>query len=344
MKKWLCAALAVLTALSLCACNETVDPYKVGPGTVDTEKDYVILPETVKDDFKYDNKNGDYYYAVYGRHAEITRYVGTDKDVSLPTGLDNRPVTVIAEGAFADRLSVTAVNVPDTVTTIGAHAFERCRGLRKITGCQNLTSIGTDAFAYDENLVDFPWTGNKLANIGSYAFTWCTALSSVTIPASCDTIGNYAFRCCSALANLTFEDGALDSVGEQAFFACTALQTLVYPNIRGECGESIFGQCTALVNVTFDPEASGISIRAFQGCSALRQITIPRSITSIGAYAFGSCTSLVRVTVSGDMTSIGSHAFLLVDDLTIVGIKGSATEYYVKNRADGKNWTFQSLY
>ena len=65
--------------------------------------------------------------------------------------------------------------IPNSVTSIGNHAFRECGGLTSITIGSSVTSIGDDAFGY------------------------CSSLTSIIIPNSVTSIGDYSFFGCSGL-------------------------------------------------------------------------------------------------------------------------------------------------
>jgi len=71
------------------------------------------------------------------------------------------------------------ITIPDSVTSIGDNAFERCARLTSVTIGSGVTSIGNDAFSA------------------------CTSLASVTIPNSVTSIGQQVFKGCSSLISLT---------------------------------------------------------------------------------------------------------------------------------------------
>ena len=64
---------------------------------------------------------------------------------------------------------LTSVTIPNSVTSIGNHAFRYCFGLTSVTIPNSVTSIGDEAF-YD-----------------------CSGLTSVTIGSGVTSIGNNAF-------------------------------------------------------------------------------------------------------------------------------------------------------
>ena len=88
--------------------------------------------------------------------------------------------------------------IPNSVTSIGACAFE---------GCCGLTSI---------NMPD------KVISIGGGAFSGCSSLTSITIPNNVTSIGDRAFQNCSSLIYVTLP-GTLTSIGSLAFYRCINL-------------------------------------------------------------------------------------------------------------------------
>ena len=76
------------------------------------------------------------------------------------------------------RTSVVAVEIGNTVTSIGVQAFSSCGGLTSVTIPDSVTSIG------------------------NFAFQLCTNLTSVTIPDSVTSIWTSAFFSCISLVSL----------------------------------------------------------------------------------------------------------------------------------------------
>lgn len=118
--------------------------------------------------------------------ARITSYDPTaGLGVTIPSSFTYAsrtfPVTAIGEGAFWNT-GLTSLTIPDTVTTIGDHAFRNNPGL---------TSVAL---------------GNSVATIGQFAF-YSDSLESLTIPASVTTIGAGAFRG-NPLPDVTFQGAA----------------------------------------------------------------------------------------------------------------------------------------
>ena len=73
---------------------------------------------------------------------------------------------------IAYRAKETNYTIPNSVTTIGEHAF---------SGCDSLTSINIP---------------NSVTTIGKFAFSDCASLVNINIPNSVTTIGKCAFYIC----------------------------------------------------------------------------------------------------------------------------------------------------
>ena len=92
--------------------------------------------------------------------------------------------------------------IPNSVTSIGGHAFSECSGLTSITIPNSVTSIGHGAFQS------------------------CSGLTSITIPNSVTSIGHGAFEGCSALISITIPN-RVTSIGEWGFSSCTSLTSVI---------------------------------------------------------------------------------------------------------------------
>ena len=103
---------------------------------------FMLLPTAI-----FADTYEDFEYSITEETNEvtITKYTGTDTVVSIPDTINGNPVTSIGTGAFAGRDNLENITIPNGVTSIGSHAFDRC-GFTSITIPNNVTSIGNAAF------------------------------------------------------------------------------------------------------------------------------------------------------------------------------------------------------
>ncbi len=111
-------------------------------------------------------------------------------------------VTSISDYAF-NSLSLTDIELPDNITSIGGHAFFGCSSLASIKLPANLTTIRQATFIYCTSLISINLPAN-LTYIDRCAFAGCTALTSIEIPSSVTYIGEDAFVECSNLTDVYY--------------------------------------------------------------------------------------------------------------------------------------------
>ncbi len=129
---------------------------------------------------------------------------------------------------FPAASSMTSYNVPNSVTKIGAFAFDTCRGLTSITIPNSVTSIGSGAFRDCSGLTSIT-IPNSVTEISRLAFSGCTSLTEVSIPNSVTTIGEFAYEGCMGLTSVTIPE-SVTSIGSGAFESCTGLESVTIPN------------------------------------------------------------------------------------------------------------------
>ena len=250
--------------------------------------------------------------------------------------------------------------IPNSVTSIGNYAFERCTGLTSVTIPNSVTSIGYYAFQGCSGLtsVTIP---NSVTTIEGYAFCDCTSLTSVhitdlaawckitfnsldsnpltfahhlflngeeimdlVIPNSVTSIRSAAFAGCTGLTSVTIPN-SVTSIEGSAFYECSGLTTITIPNSVTSIGEGAIANCTGLSSVTIPNSVTAIRYGTFSGCSGLTSVTIPNSVTSIGGLAFYNCSGLTSVTIPNSVTTIEKSAFKFCRSLTSLTIPNSVT-------------------
>ena len=225
-------------------------------------------------------------------------------------------LTALPAGTFQKLKNLKKVILPNTLISIGGHAFAES-GLQSIEIPASVETIATAAFKGCTALTTVTFEkGSQLKTIeGGYssssayygAFEGCTSLTSIEIPASAETIGENAFNRCKALTTVTFEKGSQLKTIEGgdvfsdyygAFSDCTSLTSIEIPASVETIGSTAFERCTALTTVTFEKgsQLKIIELDTFRSCHSLTSIEIPASVETIGAAAFIYCTALTTVT------------------------------------------------
>ena len=218
-------------------------------------------------------------------------------------------LTSIASNAFAGCSGLTAVTLPNTITSIGQNAFGinsqgmGCTSLNSIVFPNSLTTIGFEAF-YQSGLteVNLPYS---VTYIGPLAFGDCNNLVAVSLPATVTQIEGNAFTGTS-IASIEVDPGnpVYDSRN-----GCNAI-------IKTATNELI----TGCKNTVVPDGVTTIGISAFENCTGLTSISLPATLETIKDWAFLNCHGLTTIEVqAATPPTMEEYAFMNLNlaDITV---------------------------
>ena len=172
------------------------------------------------------------------------------------------------------RKSISAVRLPDGLTTIGDLAFYDCSALQSVVLPNSVTEIGWHAFALCKNMTMFTMS-SSMQSIAEGAFKECVSLHSLRLPSG------------------------LKTIGFQAFYRCEALTSITVPASVTELGMTTFAFCYQLVRAEIHAPITVIPDWTFFGCNNLAVLVLPETVTGASEYAFFDCVCLTDVQYSG---------------------------------------------
>ena len=209
------------------------------------------------------------------------------------------PNTVTYLGViFISGTSIEAINLPNSIDTIHANAFNGCTSLKQIT------------------------LPTSLKNIDYNAFENCTSLEAIEIPSTLQKIGNEAFKGCALLKSIELPN-SLTNFGNSIFENCTSLSNVKLAEASTAISGGLFKGCLSLTSIEIPNTVSSIYGSAFSG-SGIVSITIPQNVTYMGSHVFASCKSLKSVTFLSDNTPISNYMFYDASALETITIPKSA--------------------
>jgi len=191
-------------------------------------------------------------------------------------------LTGIPANAFTDTL-LSSINVPASVTSIGAFAFAYLTSFTEITfpSESSLTSIGDYAFT-DTRLVDVSLP-EGLTSIPTSAFQSVPTLTSIKIPSTVTSIGNNAFSDTPSLGSLLFPSGSmLTSIGNYAFLQ-SGLSSITLPASLTNIGAYAFHDLPNLSTIALlgdQPTVEDAS--AISYLTSIQKMIVRHSISSFG--------------------------------------------------------------
>ena len=192
---------------------------------------------------------------------------------------------------------------------LGCYAFDGCFSLTSINIPLSVTSIGDRALSCTplEN-INIP---SSVTEIGERAFLYCDHLKSVNIPSSVTELGGGAFRGCESLKNINIPSSVTE-IKEGTFCECKSLEKINIPSSVTEIGDYAFQYCESLKNINIPSSVTEIKEGTFENCSSLESVNIPSNVTKIGYNAFHDCKSLRAIYVYAEKVPIlpyNSRAF-----------------------------------
>jgi hypothetical protein len=236
---------------------------------------------------------------------------GAFEGCSAVTALNiGNEVTTVPAYAFFYLSGLTSVAIPNSVTSIGEHAFSGDR-LASITGGNGLIHIGNRAFYETQWYREKPDKSEVYVGKVFYRYKWRYEGSDwnwenppqITVNIAEGTLGiaDYAFGDSDdsydgnpMLQTVTLPN-SLTHIGNSAFWCCLNLSSIILPNSLTHIGEGAFSECLNLSSIILPSSLTNIGARAFNSCSNLSSITLPPNIQFIGESAFMYCNSLLAV-------------------------------------------------
>jgi hypothetical protein len=291
-----------------------------------------------------------YTYTTNNGAITITRYTGSNDMVTIPSVINNYPVTRLGTNAFIGCLFITNISIPNSIISIEDYAFGNCFGLTNVIVPNSVRSIGNFSFFDCVNLKSVT-LGSNVAVVGVGAFSECYEMKNILIPDSVTNIEDEAFWDCDNLTNV-FVPAGVAHVGNGAFHDCFSLSAIPvdannqeYSSLAGVlfdksqktliqfpagmAGDYLipdsvtnigaFAFSDSLLSSAIIPDGvQTIGGYAFWGCGGLTNVFISDSVISIGDGSFQDCPWLASVTVGSGVTSIGDYAFAF--NVNLIGL------------------------
>ncbi len=339
---------------------ETLDGYTVTEISNDafagcTKLNKITLPDSVVriadrafcDTAFYKNEANWENGVLYSGNHLVKALTTVDGAVSLKEG-----TITVADSAFADCKSVTAVGVPSSLKNVGRNAFLNCVNISSVTA-SSLSSwcaiefgananplmyaaeftVGASAVSGDVAIPD------SVTKIGNGAFNGFIGITSVTVPSSVTEIGDFAFSDCANLGAVSLGNG-VETIGKAAFNN-TALSEIIIPDSVKSIDAYAFHNCLSLTAVTVGSGLESVGAFAFYGCESVATVNITDlenwakiSFENYDSnplwYAEGLYLDGQKLTgdivLSEGLTEIGNGAFYGMSGITSVTIPSSVTE------------------
>ncbi len=292
----------------------------------------------------------------------------SDETFKIPYGTE-----YIYSGAFSDNRFIKKIELPLSLSKIGANPFSGCRQLRKIRvpNENNYFTFDDGALYNKEKTVmyfcihgisDFV-VPESVTKIAYGAFSRCDTMKNVTLPKKLTTIESMAFSDCFSLSEI-FLPERVENINPSCFIGCSALRSISVKNssfLKSVDGVLYSHDMIDLILcppgkdgiVTVPGGVVNVLNGAFDGCAKLESVVFPDSLKYV-ARSFSNCASLKNIELPDNQTIIEYGTFAgcsslewiylpnnvviiqdgaLPENVTIVCDEGSFAEYYAEENA-----------
>ncbi|MBQ8250013.1 MAG: leucine-rich repeat domain-containing protein [Clostridia bacterium] len=311
-------------------CDTLAEVYISSTVTTIEDGAFAGCPALTK--FVVDGDNADYTSDADGVlfTADMTKLVQYPAG-SAATSYDvPETVVTIAASAFESAANLKSVYMGESVTEIGDMAFASCTSLAKVTVEAMFASFGFVVF--DGTPSSFTIYGYNDSTAQSYASENGHRFSIIVIR------NVVASGDCGTAATWTlYDDGTLEIEGSGAMYDWTASNAAPWNSYAADIaavvigdgittiGNYAFNNCTALVDVTFGADVAVIGDSAFSNCTMLMVLSIGSGVETVGESAFYGCTALEFVELPNGVTTISDSAFDGCSLLDSIDIPASVT-------------------
>jgi len=167
------------------------------------------IPVELPDYEPYGEYDGFSYKIKSDDTVAINGYTGREAEIVIPSEIEGRAVTSIADNTFEYKDFITEVTIPDSVKYIGACAFFHCEDIERINMGKNVKEIRYSAFSGCESLIriEIP---EGVSVIENDLFYDCNDLEEIVIPRSVREIEYNAFDNCFDLEKVYYSGSEQD--------------------------------------------------------------------------------------------------------------------------------------
>lgn len=242
------------------------------------------------DGFVYYVADNGIRYAIKEGVAVIIQHEFVRGDIVIPAFIrykgEDFCVEKINHDAFRFCELLKSISIPESVKSIGDHAFSGCKLLSRVIFAEN----------------------SALESIGCYAFYDCLELTRIFIPENVSYIGKGAFDTCQSLVAIDVDNNNKYYTSMEGVLYNKEISELIkYPIAKIQdvfiMPDSVVRiYSNALVHVKFRKIGLSRSLIylesiAFCWCDNLTEIYIPENVKHIGDYVFAGCPLLKEIIV-----------------------------------------------
>ena len=263
------------------------------------------------------------------------------QEVIFEDGIVEIPSFICGSTVYQDNSNIRTVYIPDTVKSIGQHAFSRNTKLEKLVIPGSVKRIDSYAFADCSSLNDIELLYG-IEELGDNMLSGCNSLRSISLPESTKRIGSHFIENTN-ITSITIPKNVTSAVN--ALYDTPSLQEVIFEDGIVEipsfiCGSTVYQDNSNIRTVYIPDTVKSIGQHAFSRNTKLEKLVIPESVKKIESYAFADCPSLIlcvfEYSYAEDYAISNNLPFLIIADedtfiqkhLEFIGAENSNNTYH----------------
>lgn len=204
-------------------------------------------------------------------------------EIIIPYEYEGLPVVSIFEGGFADKVNVTKIIMPNSITSASSKAFQNCTCLKEVVFSKNIKVLTDSMFEGCTGLthIDLPKGIKEI----QYDVFRKTSIEFIDLPYGIKYIGETLFSENANLKRVHIPD-TVTRIDARAFYKCTGLEEIVIPNSVVEMSYNTFTSCKGLKRAVIGTGIKTMTASVFMYCDNLETVVIPKTVTNIAKDVF----------------------------------------------------------
>lgn len=272
--------------------------------------------------FKYTSSEKLTRFEEFQYFVGATGVVSHDWDAATGEGVVvyEGTVTELGSNALQWQSTMTALEIPEGVTTLGFQSVQACPQLSSVSLPKSLKHVKGQAFYYTgfekgKFIIDdlawwcsitFDGMDSNPLNYAKHVYSdEDTEITDLVIPEGVTSIGSYAFVKCEGIKSVKFPS-TLTAIGSHAFDQ-SGLESVAIPESITEIEEYTFSNCANLKSVTIPEGVTKIGFSAFAKCG-IESLTLPSTVSEM-SQSFYQCEQLSSLTISEGVTKLNGSFY-----------------------------------
>lgn len=272
---------------------------------------------TVSADSQVLANNGDYTCTIYtgidgNEYLSIIKYNGSNvTQLTIPSIVNVNGVFYdvydIGDGSHPIAANLKAVRISEGIQVINAYAFYECSGLYEVYLPQSLTAIGARAFENCKDLEIVHILSNM--NISNNAFYECDNVIFDAKDTDLPRVAAFAER--NGINIISYSDSnfyAYNNILIKYIGASTNVPS--FSTLDGKIIDTISRNAfkgTDITQVTIPDSVTTIKDYAFADCKHLKTIELKETVKTFGDNVFSGCDALVILGKKGTYNSVNEY-------------------------------------